>query len=197
MLWGSGPTGVYGTAQIYCNPSTDYLYSGAFYATNWFRSAGATGWYNESYAGGIYMEDATWVRVYGGKGFLVANTIASTADVIAYYSDERLKDKKGNIQNALDKIQTLNGFYYINNELAQSLGYDNNELQIGLSAQEVQAIAPEIVTLAPVDYETLEDGTVVSKSGENYLTVNYAKLVPILIEAIKELKAEIDILKQK
>ena len=57
-----------------------------------------TGWYNESYDGGIYMLDATWVRVYGGKGFLVANTIASTADVIAYYSDERLKDKKGNIQ---------------------------------------------------------------------------------------------------
>lgn len=44
--------------------------------SNWFRSTGATGWYNETYLGGIYMEDHTWVRVYGGKKFYVANTDA-------------------------------------------------------------------------------------------------------------------------
>lgn len=38
-------------------------------ASDWFRSYGATGWYNESYGGGIYMEDATWVRVFNNKGF--------------------------------------------------------------------------------------------------------------------------------
>ena len=42
-----------------------------------------------------------------------------------------------------------------------------------------------------------ENGIKTSKSGEHYLTVNYAKLVPLLVEAIKELKAEIEILKQK
>jgi hypothetical protein len=42
-------------------------------ADDWFRSIGATGWYNNTYAGGIYMEDSTWVRIYGSKQFLVDN----------------------------------------------------------------------------------------------------------------------------
>lgn len=46
-----------------------------FHANNWFRSAGDTGWYSETYAGGIYMTDASWVRVYGGKGFTCSSTI--------------------------------------------------------------------------------------------------------------------------
>jgi hypothetical protein len=45
--------------------------SGAVYASNWFRSYGVSGWYNETYGGGIYMEDTTWVRVYNGKNFYV------------------------------------------------------------------------------------------------------------------------------
>jgi hypothetical protein len=36
---------------------------------NWFRSTGSTGWYNQTYGGGIYMEDSTYVRVYNGKRF--------------------------------------------------------------------------------------------------------------------------------
>lgn len=35
--------------------------------TNWFRSVGASGWYNQTYGGGIYMEDTTWIRTTGGK----------------------------------------------------------------------------------------------------------------------------------
>jgi len=40
------------------------------YNTGWFRSVGAVGWYNQTYGGGITMSDASWVRVYGSKGFL-------------------------------------------------------------------------------------------------------------------------------
>ncbi len=53
---------------------------------------------------------------------------------------------------------------------------------------------PEVVTLAPFDTSNIE-GISVSKSGKNYLTVDYERLVPVLIECIKELKKEIDILK--
>jgi hypothetical protein len=170
-------------------------FSGAVYASNWFRSYGQTGWYNETYGGGVWMDDATWVRVYNSKAFYVANQIAATGDITAYYSDERLKTKTGSLDNAVAKIQSLNGFTYVENDLARELGYKNNKQQVGVSAQEVQAVLPEAVSLAPVDYETLEDGTIVSKTGENYLTVDYSRLVPLLIEAVKEQQVQIDELK--
>jgi hypothetical protein len=40
------------------------------YNNGWFRSIGQTGWYSQTYGGGIWMADSTWVRVYGSKGFL-------------------------------------------------------------------------------------------------------------------------------
>ena len=42
--------------------------------SGWVRTEGARGWYNESYGGGMYMEDSTWVRVHGGKKFYVSNS---------------------------------------------------------------------------------------------------------------------------
>ena len=68
MLWGSGNS-IYGTTEVYLNPSTDYVYAASFNATDWFRSTGNTGWYNGTYGGGIYMTDTTWVRVYNSKYF--------------------------------------------------------------------------------------------------------------------------------
>lgn len=47
-------------------------------ASDWFRSYGATGWYNETYHGGIYMEDATWVRVFNDKGFYCKKEIQTS-----------------------------------------------------------------------------------------------------------------------
>lgn len=46
------------------------------YTSSWWRSTGSTGWYSETYGGGIYMKDSTWVRVYNGKPFFVDNTSA-------------------------------------------------------------------------------------------------------------------------
>lgn len=47
----------------------------SFYSSNWFRSTGQTGWYSETYGGGIYMADSSWVRVYNSKAFLCNNNI--------------------------------------------------------------------------------------------------------------------------
>lgn len=56
-------------------------YSGSIKASNWFRSRGSTGWYNEDYGGGIYMEDNTWVRVYNGKSFYCSNAIKAGGEL--------------------------------------------------------------------------------------------------------------------
>ena len=107
----------------------------------------------------------------------VSGEIRATNNITAYYSDDRLKNKLGYIENALDKVMTLSGFYYEANETAQALGYEVKR-EVGVSAQEVQRIMPEIVAPAPID--------------EKYLTVRYERLVPLLIEAIIELKKELD-----
>jgi len=138
---------------------------------------------------GYYWDGNSTSRMYRTNYDYVYsyNWVYAQADVIAYYSDERLKTKLGNIENALDKISKLNGFYYVNNDLAKSVGYTDEKQQVGLSAQEVQSILPEVVTIAPFD--TLFDENeqpIGSKSGENYLTVNYDKIVPLLVEGIKE-----------
>ena len=165
--------------------------------SNWFRSNGNTGWFNASYGGGVVMEDGTYVRIYNGKALYVPNAIDATGNITAYYSDERLKTRTGQIQNAIDKVKTLDGFYYVENETAKELGYNNTEQQVGLSAQQVQAILPEAIHMAPVDIAVDENGNKYSKSGENYLTVDYSRLVPLLIEAIKEQQAHINKLETK
>ena len=42
------------------------------YTSNWFRSQGGTGWYNQSYAGGVYMNENYWVKTYGGTMMYIA-----------------------------------------------------------------------------------------------------------------------------
>jgi hypothetical protein len=174
------------------------LYGGSFkvngeqYVTGWVRSTGSNGIYWESYGGGWHMTDTTWMRCYGGKPLYVANQIAASGNIIAYYSDERLKENIKPIENALWSVTQLTGVRYNANELAATFGYDRGKKEIGLLAQDVKKVAPEAVELAPFDVS--EDPNV-SKSGENYLTLKYERLVPLLVEAIKELKAELDELK--
>jgi hypothetical protein len=120
-----------------------------------------------------------------------AGEIRATNNITAYYSDARLKDFKGKIGDALNKVSQLNGYYYTENEKAEEFGFKNKELQVGVSAQEVKAILPEVIAPAPFDMDAENK----SKSGDNYMTVRYEKLVPLLIEAIKELKAEVEALK--
>jgi hypothetical protein len=162
----------------------------------WWRSTGSAGWYSTTYAVGIYSVGAGLVQTYNSSSFQANGALYATGNVTAYYSDERLKTNLGNVKNALDSVCKLNGFRYINNEVAKSVGYENEEVQLGVSAQEVEALFPEIVSIAPFDMlHNEETGAISSKSGEEYKTVDYARLVPVLIEAIKELKAEVNELK--
>ena len=127
----------------------------------------------------------------------VVGEIVATNNITSYYSDERLKTKISDINEPLKIINNLNGFYYIPNELARINGITNTSKEIGLSAQEVQKVLPEIVKIAPFDLETDKDGNKISKSGENYLTMSYERLAPVFVEAIKELHHKNIVLEQK
>ena len=111
--------------------------------------------------------------------FKVAGDIAASGDIVAYNSsDRRLKNNITPIENALDKVNKMGGYEFDWNEELQKArkGHD-----IGVIAQEVQSIVPEVV--------------VERESG--FLAVDYEKLVPVLIEAIKELSAKVKELESK
>jgi len=113
---------------------------------------------------------------------VTATALNCTGDVVSAYSDERLKDKLGNITDALSKVKALSGFIYRPNRLALESSIASNDSQrVGVSAQEVKEVLPEAVMPSPANSE--------------FLTVDYDKLVPLLIEAIKELDSKIDKLK--
>ena len=110
---------------------------------------------------------------------------------ITSISDDRLKDYTSNIRNPLDLINKINGFHYVPNNLAQQYGFKKIN-EVGLSAQEVQIILPEVVKPAPFDMIRDDYNNLVSKSGENYLTICYDKMAPLFVESIKALKKEIN-----
>jgi len=112
----------------------------------------------------------------------VLGDIKATGDIIAFFSDDRLKNKLGNIKDSLNKVKQLTGFYYEANEIANELGYESRR-DVGVSAQEVQKVLPEAVVAAPIS--------------DDYLTVNYHKIIPLMIEAIKELDERITNLEEK
>ena len=131
---------------------------------------------------------------YNGTTLAVTGAITATGDITAYSSDQRLKENVINIPNALDKILSLNGVTYDWNEKALGFGFvpTNRKHDVGLLAQQVQAVLPEAIAPAPFD---TDQTTGESISGENYLTVRYDKLVALLIEGMKEQQKEINELK--
>ena len=129
-------------------------------------------------SGSLYVSGSTG----GNLGAISASgDIVADGDIIAYNaSDRELKDNLQVIQGSLDKIGEINGYEFDWNDKspgwARERGHD-----VGVVAQEVQKILPEVVT----------------KRKNGYLGVDYKRIVPLLIESIKELKQEIEILKKK
>ena len=106
-----------------------------------------------------------------------SGNLSVSADVIAYASsDKRLKDNLKPIENSLDKVSKLSGYEFDWNDKQETFkGHD-----VGVIAQEVEEVLPEVV-------QTRDTG---------YKAVKYEKIVPLLIEAIKELKEEVEELKK-
>ena len=156
---------------------------------------------SSSYGGGIEYNGDNSPATSGAGADQIAlfrrnsNTVSWTArnsvsnndwqfrgNVTAYASDERLKDNVTTIDNALDKVSQLRGVTYDWKDDVEEKGFlPSMKHETGVIAQEVQKVIPDAVVPAPFDNE--------------YLTVQHEKIIPVLIEAIKELKAEVAQLK--
>jgi hypothetical protein len=141
-------------------------------------SQGTTG---SSGATGFTGSQGSFTGSYTGN-MAITGAITATGDITAFFSDDRLKTKFGNIESALDKLLALSGFIFEPNELAQSLGYEKKR-EVGVSAQEVKAVLPEAIASAPID--------------SKYMAVKYERLIPLVIEAIKELADIVKALENK
>ena len=114
---------------------------------------------------------AQWTSLVGTNGLLTCNSAFTATGNITAFSDARLKKDVSTIDNALDLVGKMRGVRYTRVE--------NDEKGIGVIAQEMQAVLPEVVM-----------------EGEN-LSVAYGNIVGVLIEAIKELRAEVADLRGK
>jgi len=110
----------------------------------------------------------------GSYTFNVTGDIYATADVIAF-SDARVKEDVRTVENALDKVTKLRGVTYIKKD------EDNKKRKMGVIAQEVLEVLPEVV----------------HEDNDGYYGVSYGNIVGVLIEAIKEQQKQIDELKQE
>lgn len=94
-------------------------------------------------------------------------------------SDKRFKKDIKPLNDSLKKVLELNGVSYKNSNKAPGKDNTPDTIQLGMVAQEVEAILPEVV----------------SSDGEGFKSLNYTRLVPVLVEAIKELHQQTDALK--
>jgi hypothetical protein len=185
--WSTAPSSVAGS-----NTQIQYNNSGSLAA-----SAGLT--FNNT-TNSISVANSATISGALGVGTApsaTAGEIRATNNITAYYSDGRLKNVLYVIPDALAKVNSLNGVVYKNNDVAAEYGYTDQSEQVGVIAQEVEIILPQIVKPAPFDIGQHVSGHEFSKSGQFYKTVQYEKLVPLLIEAIKELTHKVEVLENE
>ena len=158
-----------------------------------FRDITATGEINLSAASINYIDHTGTILFRNQTGFANTASLTTSGNLTAVgnmqaadfiiASDERLKDVIGNIPNALDIINSLDGIKYTWNELGQELlGYSTDKVELGVLAQQIEKQLPELIAM--------------SETGD-YKMVAYSRLVAVLIEAVKELSAKVDMLEKK
>ena len=145
------------------------IYGKEVYVSSWVRFTGASGVYWTSYGGGWTMNDATYIRSYGGKSLWIEGSIIANGEVTAY-SDIRLKSN----------IKPL-GY---KGRLAPKQFIKDNKPSIGFIAQEVQTLYPELVKV--------NTGTI-----ENYLSLNYGAITAVLSAQVNKVEDEVEVLKNR
>jgi hypothetical protein len=164
-------------ALAYSSQTSTGLYFGTSYMG--ISIAGTQRFYLN--ANGVRIDDSIGVNVTASS---TDGRIDAGNDIVAYSSsDKRWKKNVKPIENALDKVSKIGGYEFDWKELTEEekkTQHGNEGHDIGVIAQEVEKVLPEVVT-------TRENG---------FKGVKYDKMVALLIESIKELKSEIEELKR-
>jgi hypothetical protein len=139
-----------------------------------------------------------WLMAHAGDFYAAGN-------ITAYWSDKRLKKNIEKISDWKEILAGINGYRFQWNDIGKRmLSKEDDEIDVGLIAQEVQAVYPHGAAIQMLQYKNQNpDGTLEPKDDidydpENpYLTVREDKLIPVLVEALKAHDAEIEQLKEK
>lgn len=145
------------------------IYGKEVYVSGWVRFTGASGVYWTAYSGGWTMNDATYIRSYGGKSLWIEGSIIANGEVTAY-SDIRLKSN----------IKPLD----YKGRLAPKWFIKDNKPSIGFIAQEVQTLYPELVKVN-------------TSTTENYLSLNYGAITAVLSAQVNKVEDEVEVLKNR
>lgn len=146
-------------------------------------STGAQGTSGAALSGGNNTYLAKWSSgstLGYGTAYESGGTVYSTD--FSASSDGRLKNVIGNLSGMMNAVEQIRGVRYEWNQTALDMGYNNERApELGVIAQEVQSVMPEAVSM----------------DDKGYLSVSYDRLIPVLIEAVKELNARIKTLERK
>jgi hypothetical protein len=173
-------------------------------------ASGPTGFWLNNWSILTYVDAAQYLYNNGNEkfrtasdGVVITGTLYATGDVIAYYSDARLKKDIITIDNAINKIKQLRGVTYTwNDEKVNIVKERAGTKDIGLIAQEVEAVEPLFITeyqsqLNTPSNDPEEAKNFVPEMSETYKTIKYEKLVALLVEGMKEQQLQIEELQNK
>jgi len=203
-IWGNGSTGVLGTGGT---GVAGEGYNGVSGHGIGESGSGVYGYSDDTYTYGVqgYSNAYGGIGIYGISdspdalaGFFYGDVVITGSCSGCTVSDEKLKKNVRDLKGSLTRVLALRPkAYEMKNEEYKGKMILGNGTQIGLIAQELEKVVPEVVhsVKAPAILTPEERKNAVKKSPEVVKAVNYSALVPLLIAAIQEQQAEIEALK--
>jgi hypothetical protein len=226
------PGTVYATESISSGSLSGYeIYASGYIASegsvsalSWFRSLGETGWYNQTYGGGIFMDDTTTVKVYGDKNFYTAGTFVSPT---AFFDSGSLNIGANVAVKRAFSASDKRFMVFLNaaSGLAGSIEYDGSstkvkynvtsDLRIKTNVRKMNSALSKVnkfnpVTFNYIDTDSEHDGFLAQElyevyknpitkpdKEEDYWMMDYSSLTPILTAAIQELSKKVEYLENK
>lgn len=185
--------------------------------TGWFRSTGTQGWYSETYGGGIYMADSTYVRTYNNKQFLCSTAMrieGPQPQVQLWDTDHGIMRYLYADGGSVGFLTSGGGWALINDNAGNTTSTGNvtaySDIRLKKDIELIPDALDKVLSLRGVTYERIDSGerqtgviaqevqavlpeaVMESNDEDKTLSVAYGNMVGLLIEAVKELNGKVD-----